>query len=316
MDMLNGIFAAMLAAIQSGVTTLATFGLPVLSAAALISFYYQGGLELAYSSGGSIADALGGLVYKLLVIGLFDFVVVFWQPLTQAILETMLFLSLNDQAHGLLLEPGVVWQIGQQVTSNLGRYNEFWQGQAATWNFVISPRDFILFMLALGSFLIMALHFGMLLLEFYLAVMVGIVFLPWGLIRPLGHLGEFVVGWLSGACIRALVSAVLIGLSFALFTTLPPSASGPTATFVDPMSGVAFPVNGPPMTETFGIVAGALLFALCCLLIPARAARMVSGASLALTGSDITAAAMTTARFGMALNMGILRGTSRMLARI
>jgi hypothetical protein len=73
------------------------------------------------------------------------------------------------------------------------------------------------------------------------------------------------------------------------------------------------------MTESIGMAVGALLFAFLLVVLPARAARFASLPTMALTGSDITGAAMTTARLGMmvtGMTTGALRGTSRMLAGV
>jgi len=320
-DLINQIFGTILSAIQGTVTSLATFSLPILAFAALIMFYWQGGLELAMSQGGSLADALGGLLAKVLVIGIFYFVVVFWQPLTKAIVDTMLFWSGAPNAQAMLTQPGQVWEMGQQIANSLGRYDEFWREQAATWNFVVSPRDFLLFLATLLGFFVMTLHMGTIMIELTLAMALGTVLFPWSLIRPLGMLGEFAVGYFTGGCIRALVAALLIGIAFPVFQGLTPTlaTSAAAATFVDPLSGVAFPTHAPPMTESVGMALGAILFAFLMVILPGRAARLASLPTMALTGSDLTSAAMTTARFGMmmtGMTTGVLRGTSRMMAGI
>lgn len=321
MEILNQVFGSILTAIQATVVTLVAYGIPILSVAALIKFYYEGGLELALSSGGSIADALGGLVYKVLIIGIYYFVVVFWEPLTTVIMETMFFWSGAENAVSLLTQPGLVWTWGQRIASGIGRYDEFWRGQAATWNFIVSPRDFILFLTTLVGFFVMTLHLGTILIELSLAIALGAVLFPWSLIRPLGTLGEFAIGYFTGGCIRALVAALLLGITFPLFEALTPTlaTSAAASSWVDPMSGVAFPTNAPSMAESFGMAIGAILFAFLLVLLPGRAARLASLPTMAFTGSDIISGAMTTARFGMmvtGMSTGALRGTSRMLARV
>jgi hypothetical protein len=251
------------------------------------------------------------VLLRVLCTGIYAWFIVNWQAFWGAIIDSMFALSQATNAKDLLLQPGLVWQLGQQVTAGIGKYHDFWTGEAATWNFAVSPRDGILFLLALGSFFVMTIHFGMIPLETSIAIGVGIVLFPWSLVRSTGFLGEAVIGWLAGCAIRVLILAVLLAAAFPLFTTIAPPASVGT-TFVDPMSGVAFPAMAPSMGETFGVGVGAMLFAFLVLIIPARAARLMAGPALALSASDLLAGAMTTFRFTLA-GTRIIRGTSALL---
>jgi len=106
-----------------------------------------------------------------------------------------------------------------------------------------------------------------------------------------------------------------MGIALPLFAPTTQQAVPTVQTFTDPMSGVTMPASAPPMMETFGLLGVSLLFLLLAWLIPARAARMAAGPALGLSGSDIVAGAMTTARFGMLMGSRVLRGTSQLLAR-
>src|SRR5262245_18546457 len=148
---------------------MAAYGLPALTIAGLLYWYWNGGMALVQGQG-SMSDALGGVLLRVLCIGIYAWFVVNWQAFWGAIIDSMFAFSQATNAKDLLLQPGLVWQLGQQVTAGIGKYHDFWTGEAATWNFAVSPRDGILFILALGSFFVMTIHFGMILLETSIAI--------------------------------------------------------------------------------------------------------------------------------------------------
>ena len=56
-------------------------------------------------------------------------------------------------------------------------------------------------------------------IEYHLAVMIGAVLIPFGVFGPTAFLSEFCIGWITGSLLRVLVTTVLAGLGFPLFTT-------------------------------------------------------------------------------------------------
>jgi hypothetical protein len=81
---------------------------------------------------------------------------------------------------------------------------------------------------------------------------------------------------------------------------------------VPPTSTSAFDVL--TYVQTAVPVVGSIVFAILGWVLPARAARLAGGASLGLTGSTITSAAMTTLRFAT-MQAGVVRGTSQLMRR-
>jgi hypothetical protein len=95
---------------------------------------------------------------------------------------------------------------------------------------------------------------------------------------------------------------VMVGIGTTLFTVLKPG-------------GEAF--STADWWQTIIRLVSAFLFAVLCWQVPARAANRVGSATLGLTGHVVTAAAMSTARFGMmATGVGnaAVRGYSTMMA--
>ena len=74
-------------------------------------------------------------------------------------------------------------------------------------NFVVSPRDAIIFVLICIAFFINTVHFGMLIVEFHLAVLSGMVLVPWGIWSQSRHVAEMSIGWVTGGLIRAFERA-------------------------------------------------------------------------------------------------------------
>jgi hypothetical protein len=80
-DLFNTIFSGMLGAIQGVTTTLAQFGLPILAIVALIHWHWSGGMELLTGQTGLLGDALGGMLARVLFLGVYYWVVVNWVAL-------------------------------------------------------------------------------------------------------------------------------------------------------------------------------------------------------------------------------------------
>ena len=49
--------------------------------------------------------------------------------------------------------------------------------------------------------------------------MVGAVLIPFGIFGPTAFLTEFCIGWITGGLLRVLVTAVMVGMGFPLFST-------------------------------------------------------------------------------------------------
>lgn len=318
MDILNQIFSTLVAAIQGSTAALVTYGLPILGFAALVMWFYLGGLELAMSEGGSLGHTLGGLIQKVVWIGIFYWIFVHWQDLLGAILETMIFFAQQGggsagNAAALLQSPAPILEMGQQAVRPLVDYSSWSRGLASTWQLATNPFDLISVIAVLAAFLVMTLHYGMLLVEVNLAIALGVVLLPWSLLRPLGNLGELAIGWITGCMVRVLVSVAVMGLALPLVTMLAAPLAAASPSLWDNLVGAFVPTMAPKFGAMLALVGGSLLFLLLAVVVPNRAGRL-AGYGLSLSGSDMMATAATGARFSMA-SVGVIRGTSQMLQR-
>jgi type IV secretory pathway TrbL component len=281
-DDITGTFLTVLA---SGWATLSTFSLAILGVCAVIS-YYREYASTVMSSGTGTGEALAhGLLlifaagcYLLLLINLF--------PLAQAALDTAFFWGLLGAGGGVssaqLRTPSFIFETGLKVARPIADFDTWLRAAQSTIRLAAHPGDLIAYWAIILAFLGVTLHVAMMLVEFYLAVMLSSVLIPWGIWRLTSGIAEFSLGWLTGSLIRALVTSAMVGIATGTFDSL--NQAPPDAGFFS-------------YAQTFRLVGGSLIYVLLCWVIPVQAARLAGQASLGLTGSTLLSAAMSGQRF-------------------
>ncbi len=157
--------------------------------------------------------------------------------------------------------------------------------------------------LALGAFLIViayvviALHFVMAMVEAYVVVGAGYVFLGFGGSRWTVPYTEKYMGMVVSAGVRIMVLELLIGLGQTLYTQWVATADA-IANTPDILDGGSFASGWTGVQAEFGLVASILIYALLCWTIPQIAANVASG-GLSMSGGDVlsSGAAAGTAAF-------------------
>lgn len=329
MGVIDRIFSAFTSVLATGSMALAGYAVPLLAALTIVHWYWRGGIELAMAGAGSLNDVLGTLLGRLLMIGVLYWLVVIWPVMTDAALESMLtFASVATGAEsmqGLLTQPSRLWTMGMQVAKPIADFDTWYKATASLVGLAVSPRDLIFFLCIVVALGINMLHFGVVVVEFHLAVLAGVIFVPCGILGAVSSLSEMVLGWLIGCLVRVFVSCVMVGIALPLFALLLPEPAPPSplqAAVAGNMAEAAasFWTNlttvpsAKPVLDMFVMVGGAWLFCLLCVLVPSRAARLAS-VGLSLSGLDVAAGMATTARFAMA-GWSAIRGTSRMLVGV
>lgn len=148
--------------------------------------------------------------------------------------------------------------------------------------------------LALGAFLIViayvviALHFVMAMVEAYVVVGAGYVFLGFGGSRWTVPYTEKYMGMVVSAGVRIMVLELLIGLGQTLYTQWVATADA-IATTPDILDGGSFSSGWTGVQAEFGLVASILIYALLCWTIPQIAANVASG-GLSMSGGDVLSA--------------------------
>lgn len=299
MNLLDTIVLAFQSAIQTGTSTLALFSLPLLAVLGTIALYTA--LYPYLLQGGGMGDALGATLFQLIKTGIFYWLLVNLTRLANSALLT--FFSWGAAAgEGRitplgLLKPSTIVTIGQQATYPLAVVIDRLGGLWFTHSPWIALTYHISSWIILGSFVAVAITLAMTLLEFYFAVMVATVLLPWGILSPVAFLAEFAIGFITGGLVRVLLTAAIVGIATPLFLL------------------VSFPVGGGDPTAATAVTTAiaAILFAILAWVIPNRAAGIAGrGVSLALTGSTLIASASGAGRF-VAAGVGAVRGVSRLV---
>ena len=300
--MLDNITLAFLGAIQSGTTSLARFSLPLLGVLALIALYTQLGPLLASGSAGA-GDAIATVLLQAIKTGILFWLLVHLVPLATDALLT--FFQWGSAAAGgaitpaTLLQPSSFVAIGQKAAAPLAdaidRLGGFWFTKKP-W---VAITYWVSSWLIIGAFWFVAVHVVLTLIEFYLAVMVTTVLLPFGIWAPTAFFAEFTIGWVTGGLVRILVTAAIMGIAIPLFVLARFPAGG-----------------GDPTADTALTTALATaLFALLAWVIPGRAAAIAGrGVSLALHAGTVVSGAAGAGRAVLATRAAI-RGASSLLKR-
>lgn len=298
---LNTITNAFVSTLLTGQTALRGFGLPLLAVFAVIALYLELGPLLASGSIGS-GDALGAMLLFFLKIGIFYWLVVNTEALADALFRTFLQWGVAAGGVGMTVEmffhPGDIVDAGLVAARPLIDFKVPWYKA-----YTISLPMLSLYNLAWWGIVLafagVALHMTMLIIEYHLAVLVALVVLPPGVLRPTAFFSEFAIGWVTGAAVRVLLTAAIVSIGLPLFSRL---QFGLTA-------------GGDPTVYTATVVLVASLFFLALAwVVPNRAAAIAGrGVSLALSGSTVIGQAASLARFGMAAS-GSIRGASRLIA--
>jgi type IV secretory pathway TrbL component len=140
----------------------------------------------------------------------------------------------------------------------------------------------------------------MTIIEYHMAVLVGAVLIPWGVLQPTAFFSEFSIGWLTGGLVRVLVTGAIVGIAVPLF---------------DMLQLTTTPGGDPSFYSAIIMGLTSLVFAILAWLIPGRAAAIAGrGVSLALHGGALIAGAAGGMR-GVIAMYGAIRGVSSMLAR-
>jgi type IV secretion system protein TrbL len=301
LTLIDTITSALLGALESGWATLAAFMLPILGVCAVISYYREYSTTVM-SSGAGQGEALAHGLTLVFAAGCYLFVLTQIFTMANAALDTVFYWGLlgsgGDVSSAQLRQPSFIFETGLKAARPIADFDTWFRAVQSTIKLAAHPGDLIAYWAIILSFLGITLHVTMMLVEFYLAVLVSSVLIPWGIWRLTSGIAEFSIGWLMGALIRALVTAAMVGVATPTFDQLN-----------QPVPGTGFFT----FAQTFRLVGGSLLYLLLAWQIPTRAATLAGQASLGLTGSTIVSGAMGGARFGMMVS-GLVNSGARVIS--
>jgi type IV secretion system protein TrbL len=283
-SLLDIITAAFVNALQAGTNTLYAYSLPLLGAFALIAFYLQMG-PLVASGSVVTGDVLAATMLTLIKAGVFYWIVANLPEMARDAFDTFLQWGVAP-AGGVdastFRQPSAVMDVGFQIATPIRDFTDNLIKWAALWKWPTLLTYVVVYYVILVSFALIALHLMMVIIEYNLAVMVGTVLIPWGVLQPTAFFGEFAIGWITGGLVRVLVTAAMIGIALPLFASVQPNMTA----------------GGDP-TFYSALVAAltSLVFAILSWVIPGRAAAIAGrGVSLAVHGGAIVGAAAGAGR--------------------
>jgi type IV secretion system protein TrbL len=284
-----------------GFQALHVYSLPLLGVLAAIHFYQVISTTVMYGHGG-MGDALAGSLLLLLRVGIFYWGLTHLWTMAEAALAT--FVGWGAQAGGApfgladFLSPSRVWDLGWSISRPIDALIARHSGWAVLWN---AP-DLLLYSLArlaiVVAFWLAALTVLMTILEFYMAVLVGAVLIPWGILGATSSLCEFALAWLVGGCIRSLLTALIMAIGAPMLLQLPITES-----------------NGDPtIYGAMTVAAAAMTLAALVWQVPKRAA-LVAGRGMALgLGGDVLTTGAVTGWRAASQGMGMVsQGASRLV---
>ena len=301
--MTSGIFdditRAFVATLEGGTLSLGVYSLPLLGAFALIGWYWTFGRAMA-AGGGQMGDALAAALLYAVNIGVAYWLLVNLSSMATASYQTFLQWGMaagGSQASGLLLTPSAVVDLGFQIAEPIHATANRLTGWTGLWNLPQIMMLDIASTAIVAAFPLVAVALMVTQIEYHLSVMVGAVLIPFGIFGPTAFLTEFCIGWITGSLLRVLVTAVMVGIGFPLFST----------------AVIAMTAGGDPTKYSAMIVAFvSLLYAGLSWWIPNKAATMCGRVALGLSASTIVSGAMGLARVPL-MAAHTIHGVSQML---
>ncbi|MFA4951950.1 P-type conjugative transfer protein TrbL [Brevundimonas sp.] len=246
------------------------------------------GIQWALSSN---REVLASGFMKILLIGVFAWLINDWQRLSETIYAGFIELGLTAGGGSLVreefLNPGAVLAQGWEIVKALGE----------TPAPVDDPLDvvgnitdaLILGLAMIGimlAFAVLALQIIVALLEFKIVTLGGFVLLPFGIWSKSAFLAERPLGYVVSSGLKVLALAIVVSGARTIFDQLQPSAN-------------------PDIYEALSILVAALLLAMLAIFIPNLASALVTGgpalgAGAAVTGALAVGGATVAAGAGLA----------------
>src|ERR1700691_4063938 len=242
---------------------------------AVIEFAWSAAVMLLEKS--DLQTWTSALIRKLMWIGAFYALLLNGRIWIPAIIDS--FTQIGQNAAGLgALSPSGIFIQGLSLAGAL-------LDGASTSNFFSNPGASLALafaaLLIVVSYTIIAINFIVTLVESYLVVSVGFIFLGFGGSR-----------WTAPYTERYIGLAVSIGVKILLLYCLISAGLGLSLGWLDEAQGIA--TSARPAITAFDVMGGSLIFMMCCWQIPKLFAAVIGG-SPALTGGDLIA---TTAVVG------------------
>jgi type IV secretory pathway TrbL component len=310
-EILNTLVTIFTTALDGAYGALFVYTIGLLSFAGLMYFLLAiGQMTMHAYSLAALADVLW-VVIKIGVV--YFFAMGFYNAFWNVILPT--FLQWGQEAGGgtfdlsAFLNPAEVLNTGLKAAKPM--YDTL--NNVGLFKMVDKPwtmaGPLIAYWLVVLSFIVIALHVIMTIIDIKLAIAAGAVLFPWALLSQTSILAELSLSWITAGVVRVMLTALMMGVGMELF---------PMANL-----GVSPATAGPdPKFHSQGVlVAVAFVFAVLAWVLPNRAATLAGrGMALALSGTDLVGGGMAawsaggaTVAYGTRAVQAVAQGGSQML---
>ncbi len=235
-------------------------------------------------------EILAGAFGKVLLVGVFAWLINDWQRLAETVYAGFIDLGLTAGGGALsradFLNPGAVLAQGWEIVKAIG---ETPRPVDNPLDIVGNLADALILGLAmigiLLAFAVLALQIIVCLLEFKIVTLGGFVLLPFGVWSKSAFLAERPLGYVVSSGLKVLALAIVVSGARTVFDQLQPSTA-------------------PDIYEALSILVAAILLAMLAMFIPSLAAALVTGgpalgAGAALTGGLAVAGAGVLAGAGV-----------------
>ncbi len=221
-------------------------------------------------------DILASGFGKVLLIGLFAYIINDWQSLAETLQVGFVDLGLTagggTLSRGEFLNPGAILQQGWEIVKALGEtpapVNNPLDVAGNLTDALILGLAMIGIMLA---FAVLALQIIVTLLEFKIVTLGGFVLLPFGIWSKSAFLAERPLGYVVSSGLKVLALAIVVSGARTVFDQLQPSAN-------------------PDLYEALTILVASMLLAMLAIFIPNLASALVTGGPALGAGSAVTGA--------------------------
>src|SRR5262245_56015425 len=179
MEQFAALFEALVTTMQGGTEILMQYSLGILGFAVTIYVLWGWLIRMPGAHRLPVEDILGDLVLTAIVIGFYQWLMKNWNDLMAAVLDAVLFWAkapAGETGVGIVKGPAMLWELGQRLVAPLTAFDAWQKGVATVIDVVTSPLIFIVWVVILGSFFWLTLNYGMALVEWTFAVLVGAVF--------------------------------------------------------------------------------------------------------------------------------------------
>ena len=257
---------------------------------AIIEFAWSAAVMLLEKS--DLQSWTSALVRKLMWIGAFYALLLNGRIWIPAIIDS--FTQIGQNAAGLgALSPSDIFMEGLSIAGAL-------MDGASTSAFFTNPGTSLALVFAalliVVSYTLITINFIVTLVESYLVVSVGFIFLGFGGSR-----------WTAPYTERYIGLAVSIGIKILLLYCLISAGFGLSLGWIDEAQSIA--ASARPVMTAFDVMGGSLIFMMCCWQIPKLFAAVIGG-SPALTGGDLVATAAVVGGAALAVGGAAVAGVS------